>query len=140
MKNIILGLSIIVLIGVISGCGESTKKVINNENQENIDIQENVEVNTEENVEEHIGDQNDESVQEILGDDKSSDIDDTNESDAKKEECEDGFVYNTELKKCFKVGLSEGDEATESKIDSVVKECIDKGGIYNAQAEKCFVN
>ena len=57
------------------------------------------------------------------------------------EECDEGFIYNTQLKKCFENGkVGELNDNDKVEIDSVVEDCNDKGGIYNAQVEKCFID
>ncbi len=68
---------------------------------------------------------------------------DNNEQNGRKKEvveCEDGFVYNTQLEKCFKNGNIDGSSEDNAEIDPEVQDCVDKGGIYNAQVEKCFVD
>ena len=56
------------------------------------------------------------------------------------DECDEGFIYHTELKECFKVGGVIDSDIDKVEIDPVVQECDDNGGIYNAQIEKCFID
>jgi len=149
MKKIIMFVGFVMLVGVISGCG---KVVQNNNNvQENKTDYSNTreEVSAKDINKTPVGEDEQttvdelksENIEEVLGDNNVSEkeVADGNAQKKDTKECDEGFVFNTELNECFKLGASADKQDVEAKIDPVVKNCIDKGGIYNAQVEKCFI-
>ncbi len=147
--NRIIYLGLVGVIVVLAGCTIGNNTNISNENsvvkniQKNVDKKENIQ-NKQQNNLDKIKTKNitQDNVEDILGENvvdegKNSDKENRNKKQ-NNIECKDGYVYNTELKECFKLGNS--DNVADVKIDPIVKDCIDKGGIYNAQVEKCFVN
>ena len=149
MKKSIYIVGILGLMLIFNGCGnqkdgdqnsdklESVKEgLIKNENREsteNFTMDEQIEIDSM--LKE--GDEANLSVKldEMKDDNNQMDVDEKN-----IEKCDEGAVYNTQLKKCFENGSDDKSSEDKVKIDSVVKECNDNGGIYNVQVEKCFID
>ncbi len=138
MKKSIYIICILCLVTILNGCN-------NEQNDEAVVEIKNTDTNIANNIEavdekeneilEKNSDLNSDDMVEKLG----SDI--VTEKDVKDEkDCDEGFVYHTELKECFEIGGAVDATETEVEIDPIVKECNDKGGIYNAQIEKCFID
>ena len=150
MKKSIYIVGILGLVFILNGCNnkkdnnqdgnnlESAKEdFIKNENRESM-----ADSTTDERIEsDNVLKKNNETDLSVkLGEIKN----DSNKIDIEEkdiEECDEGFIYNTQLKKCFENGkVDELNDKNKVEIDSVVKDCNDKGGIYNAQVEKCFID
>ncbi len=132
---------IFVLVGVcfiIVGCGanEEEKYTTTTENVNQVVIEE--QTKNDDVMQEH----NEDDLSAKLGEVKESDkqVSDDRQEEKTINDCDEGFIYHTELEECFKVGDVIDSEHDKVEIDPIVQECIDKGGIYNAQAEKCFIN
>jgi preprotein translocase subunit SecF len=145
MKKYIYSIAITCMVIVIVGCGGEEVTEINNTQQgevveQNNTIEENVDTTKEMSSTDVVDMQ--ESLEEQLG---TNDFDETEvekeqKADINIKQCDEGYIYNTDLNECFKLGQeNEDSKDIDVKIDPVVKECNEKGGIYNTQAQKCFM-
>jgi hypothetical protein len=145
MKKYIYSIAITCMVIVIAGCGGEEVTEINNTQQggvveQNNTIEENVDttkevpsidvVDTQESLEEQLG----------TNDFDKTEVEKEQKADTNIKQCDEGYIYNTDLNECFKLGQENKDlKDADVKIDPVVKECEERGGIYNTQAEKCFM-
>ena len=146
MKKSICIISILFVVIILSGCNNEKNNDLKDVDETFAEIKnENM---TEKNViKEQI--KNNDVVQEYSEDDLSEKLGEINKSDNQvldnlekelSDDCDEGFIYHTELEECFKVGGIIDSKDDKVEIDPVVQECNDSGGIYNAQIEKCFID
>ena len=149
MKKIIFVVGFMVFVSVISGCNNRVqnnnhvqeKKTDYSKTREEMPAKKANKTAAGQSEQTTVDELKNENIEEVLGDNSvpENEVADIKAQTTDIKKCDEGFVYNTELNECFKLGASDDNQYVEAKIDPIVKDCIDKGGIYNAQVEKCFV-